>query len=147
MRKILFKEEFSKEHYNEIASLAKKYHNNELKSLASDLAAMQDKEKALDAIKAKAINREITDKEKRHKKELETEISHKKDKLSRANAIAQELKKGKEEPEKAREKVEKKAGAEPEVNLRRIRTLERGHGLRSEDYNWKSRVKFYLAGQ
>jgi hypothetical protein len=147
MRKILLKEEFSKEHYNEIANLAKKYHNNELKGLASDLAAMQDKEKALDAIKAKAINREISDKEKRHKEELEAEISHKKDKLRRANAIAQELKKGKEEPEKARERVEKKAGAEPEVNLRRIRTIERGHGLRSEGYNWKSRVRFYLAGQ
>jgi len=147
MRKILLKEEFSKEHYNEIAELAKKYHSVELKNLVSDLVSLEEKEKKLDTLKSKAINRDLSDKEIRNKKEYELAISHKKDKLKRANAIAQELKKGKEEPEKAREKVEKKAGAEPEVNLRRIRTIERGHGLRSENYNWKDRVRFYMLGE
>jgi hypothetical protein len=144
MRKILLKEEFGKAHYNELAELARKYNNSELKGLVSDLAAMEDKQDKLDAIKAKSVNREISDREKRQKKEYEDEISKKKEKLKRANAIAQELKKGKEEPEKAKEKIEKKTGAEPEVNLRRIRTLERGQGLRAESYNWKNRVRFYL---
>jgi hypothetical protein len=147
MRKILLREEFGKGDFNEMASLAKKYNNSELKDLASDLSQMNDKEKQLDAIKTKSINREISDREKRHKKELETELAHKKEKLARANAIVQELKKEKEEPKKAHEKIEKKVGAEPEVNLRRIRTIQRGHGLRSEGYDWKNRVKFYLAGQ
>jgi hypothetical protein len=146
MRKILLKEEFGTAHFNELAELARKYHNSELKGLVSDLAAMEDKENKVGVFKSKAINRDLSDSEKRHKKEYEEEISHKKEKLKRANAIAQELKKGKEEPEKAKERIEKKAGAEPEVNLRRTRTIERGSGLKSENYNWKSRVKFYLGG-
>ena len=144
MRKLLLKEEFGKEDFNELAALAKKHHNEELKGLVSTLSQMEDKEKELDRLKGKAVNRDLSDKELRHKKELEHEISSKKDKLKRANAIAQELKKEKEEPQKAKEKIEKKVGAEPEVNLRRIRTIQRGHGLRAESYNWKDRVRFYL---
>jgi hypothetical protein len=145
MRKILLKEEFGKEDFNELAALARKYHNEELKGLVSTLAQMEDKEKELDRLKGKAVNRDLSDREARHKKELEHEVSQKKDKLKRATAISQELKKDKEEPQKAKEKIEKKVGAEPEVNLRRTRTIERGHGLRAESYNWKNRVRFYLA--
>jgi hypothetical protein len=144
MRKFLLREEFGKEDFNELAELAKKYHNSELKSLVSKLTSMEDKEEKIEALKSKAINRELSDSEKRHKKEYEEDVSKKKEMLKRANAIAQELKKGKEEPEKIKEKIEKKVGAEPEVNLRRIRTIERGSGLKSENYNWKNRVKFYL---
>jgi hypothetical protein len=130
MKKIL-KEEFATADYNEMAKMAQKYGNSELKDLASSLVKLGDEEKHLSTLRGKEINKGLSDREM----------------LARATAIMQELKKGKEEPAKAKERIEKKAGAEPETNLRRTRTYERGHGLRAENYNWKSRVKFYLAGQ
>jgi hypothetical protein len=146
MKKIL-KEEFATADYNEMAKMAQKYGNSELKDLASSLVKLGDEEKHLSTLRGKEINKGLSDREKRHKQEIVVAISKKKQMLARATAIMQELKKGKEEPAKAKERIEKKAGAEPETNLRRTRTYERGHGLRAENYNWKSRVKFYLAGQ
>jgi hypothetical protein len=145
MKKIL-KEEFTTADYNEMAKIAQKYGNSELKELVSSLSKLGDEEKHLVTLRGKEVNKGLTDREKTHKKEIVLSISKKKQMLARATAIMQELK-NKEKPVKAKEKFEKKVGAAPEVNLRRTRTYELGHGLRAENYNWKSRVKFYLAGQ
>ena len=64
---------------------------------------MDSKEKELDKLKGKAVNRDLSEREIRHRKEIEHELSQKKDKLKRANAIAQELKKEKEEKKPAPE--------------------------------------------
>jgi len=150
-------EEF-KDEYNELAKLADKASDRtlgrQLKDVVTKISDLDSKEKKLADLKAKKINKgELSDREQRHEKELKSDIEDMKDKMKEAKAIGKKIEadeerisheeKAKEEPKKEKERIEKKVGAEPEVNLRKIRTGMQGSRFTPNE-EWKQRVRDYL---
>lgn len=154
MRKFILKEDFN-EDYNKLMGIAKRVESSELRKLLGELNKLPDKEKELDKLVSKKVNKgELSGTEIKKQSELKKEISSLKSKLDKAKSLGKRLeaeaeqeelsKEKKEEHKNIKEKFEKKAKAEPETNLRKIRTGLPGGRLANESYNWKERVKFYL---
>jgi len=165
MRKILLKEEFGVSEYNRIAGLAKASSNKKLRSLLPFLSKFDAAQKRLREIKNIEINKPLSEKNKKEKMQLIDSLPALKEKIKEAEEIAKGVEKevkAAEVSSRAQESAKKisaekameskkvaqareaKAKAAPELNFSRIRTAAKKLG---ENYNWKDRVRFYLAAQ
>ena len=165
MRKILLKEEFGASEYNRIAGLAKTSSNEKLRSLLPFLSKFDAAQKRLREIKNIEINKPLSEKIKKEKMQLIDSLPTLKEKIKEAEEIAKDVEKEVEaaevstrakesakkvsaekvlEPKKVAQAREAKSKAAPELSFTRIRTAGKKLG---EDYNWKDRVRFYLAAQ